>query len=68
MSVSFNFQSLQESLDAGRSLPLPDGVLINGQTHSTFSGDQGYFGTRFFRFGSFTLSIFSFQLCKETQH
>uniref|UniRef100_A0A0A0KIA7 Uncharacterized protein n=1 Tax=Cucumis sativus TaxID=3659 RepID=A0A0A0KIA7_CUCSA len=35
-----NHKSLQESLDSGGSLPLPDGVLINGQTHSTFTGDQ----------------------------
>lgn len=39
----FTFQSLQETLDAGSSLPSPDGVLINGQSHSTFTGDQGYF-------------------------
>ncbi|CAN1225295.1 L-ascorbate oxidase homolog [Linum grandiflorum] len=31
---------LQDSLDSGKSLPLPDGVLINGQIQATFSGDQ----------------------------
>ncbi|EEF40021.1 L-ascorbate oxidase homolog [Ricinus communis] len=34
-------KTLQASLDSGNSLPFPDGVLINGQTHTTFSGDQG---------------------------
>lgn len=38
----FNLQTLQRFLDSGRSLPSPDGVLINGQAHSTFSGDQGH--------------------------
>ncbi|CAN1331606.1 L-ascorbate oxidase homolog [Linum perenne] len=32
---------LQASLDSGKSLPLPDGVLINGQPQATFSGDGG---------------------------
>ncbi|CAI0554220.1 unnamed protein product [Linum tenue] len=34
-------KALQASLDSGNSLPLPDGVLINGHTQATFSGDQG---------------------------
>ncbi|KAK6923004.1 Multicopper oxidase, N-terminal [Dillenia turbinata] len=36
-----NHKVLQQLLDSGKKLPFPDGVLINGQTHSTFSGDQG---------------------------
>ncbi|KAL0543049.1 hypothetical protein IC582_018136 [Cucumis melo] len=47
-------KSLQESLDSGGSLPLPDGVLINGQTHSTFTGDQGK--TYMFRISNVGLS------------
>ncbi|CAI0554222.1 unnamed protein product [Linum tenue] len=35
-------KALQASLDSGNSLPLPDGVLINGHTQATFSGDQGF--------------------------
>ena len=34
-------QALRESLDSGKSLAFPDGLLINGQTHSTINGDQG---------------------------
>ncbi|CAI9110108.1 OLC1v1010077C3 [Oldenlandia corymbosa var. corymbosa] len=37
----FNHKVLQRRLDSGRYLPFPDGLLINGQTHSTFTGDQG---------------------------
>ncbi|CAI0429566.1 unnamed protein product [Linum tenue] len=33
-------QALQASLDSGKSLPFPDGVLINGHSQATFSGDQ----------------------------
>ncbi|XWS29372.1 hypothetical protein CRYUN_Cryun24cG0023900 [Craigia yunnanensis] len=36
-----NHKALQQSLDSGKSLPFPNGVLINGQTQTTFSGDQG---------------------------
>lgn len=36
-----NHKTLRQTLDSGKSLPFPDGVLINGQAHSTFSGDQG---------------------------
>lgn len=32
---------LQQTLDSGNPLPFPDGILINGQTRPTFSGDQG---------------------------
>lgn len=56
----FTFQSLQESLDSGGSLPLPDGVLINGQTHSTFTGDQGYcqiISISFLKFCTFPFSL-----------
>ncbi|CAI0429567.1 unnamed protein product [Linum tenue] len=34
-------KALQASLDSGKSLPFPDGVLINGHSQATFSGDQG---------------------------
>ncbi|KAL6222528.1 hypothetical protein ACLB2K_005920 [Fragaria x ananassa] len=34
-------QALQKSLDSGKSLPYPNGLLINGQASSTFTGDQG---------------------------
>lgn len=34
-------QGLRQYLDAGKSLTFPDGVLINGQTQSSYSGDQG---------------------------
>lgn len=34
-------QALRESLDSGKSLAFPDGLLINGQAHSTINGDQG---------------------------
>jgi FtsP/CotA-like multicopper oxidase with cupredoxin domain len=34
-------KKLQGLLDSGLSLPFPNGVLINGWTHTTFSGDQG---------------------------
>ncbi|KAJ0096807.1 hypothetical protein Patl1_28774 [Pistacia atlantica] len=37
-----NHKTLQQTLDSGKSLPFPDGVLINGQAHTTFSGDQGH--------------------------
>ncbi|KDP31876.1 hypothetical protein JCGZ_12337 [Jatropha curcas] len=47
-------KTLQESLDSGKSLPFPDGVLINGQTHTTFNGDQGK--TYMFRISNVGLS------------
>ncbi|XP_021714237.1 L-ascorbate oxidase homolog [Chenopodium quinoa] len=37
-----SYKTLQQSLDAGKVLPFPDGLLINGQqTRSTFTGEQG---------------------------
>lgn len=36
-----NHKTLAQSLDSGKSFPFPDGVLINGQTHPSFTGDQG---------------------------
>ncbi|PHU27381.1 L-ascorbate oxidase -like protein [Capsicum chinense] len=32
---------LRQLLDSGKSLPYPNGLLINGQKQSTFTGDQG---------------------------
>lgn len=29
-------------MDSGKSLPFPDGLLVNGQSQSTFSVNQGY--------------------------
>lgn len=37
----YNHKVLQQRLDAGKNLPFPNGVLINGQAHPSFSGDQG---------------------------
>ncbi|XP_028768450.1 L-ascorbate oxidase homolog [Neltuma alba] len=34
-------KTLRGTLDSGKPLASPDGLLINGQTHTTFSGDQG---------------------------
>lgn len=36
-----NHKVLQGSLDSGKSLPFPDGILINGQAKTSFTGDQG---------------------------
>ncbi|XP_010547509.1 PREDICTED: L-ascorbate oxidase homolog [Tarenaya hassleriana] len=36
-----NHKTLQQRLDSGSPLPFPDGILINGQTQTTFTGDQG---------------------------
>ncbi|KAJ7944389.1 L-ascorbate oxidase-like [Quillaja saponaria] len=36
-----NHKALQQTLDSGKSLPFPDGLLISGQAHSTITGDQG---------------------------
>ncbi|KAK9948792.1 hypothetical protein M0R45_004354 [Rubus argutus] len=47
-------KALQQSLDSGKSLPFPDGVLINGQASTTFSGDLGK--TYMFRFSNVGLS------------
>ncbi|XP_057500611.1 L-ascorbate oxidase homolog [Actinidia eriantha] len=54
-------KALQQYLDSGKSLPFPDGILINGQTHSTFSGDQGK--TYMFRISNVGLSTsFNFRI------
>ncbi|KAK9678581.1 hypothetical protein RND81_11G220900 [Saponaria officinalis] len=34
-------KSLQQTLDAGKTLPFPDGLLINGQTRTSFTADKG---------------------------
>ncbi|KAM7507032.1 hypothetical protein LguiA_017485 [Lonicera macranthoides] len=49
-----NHKEIQQYLDSGKSLPFPDGVLINGQAQSTFSGDQGK--TYMFRISNVGLS------------
>ncbi|KAK4759105.1 hypothetical protein SAY87_020406 [Trapa incisa] len=49
-----NHKTLQRLVDSGRPLPSPDGVLINGQAHSTFSCDQGK--TYMFRISNVGLS------------
>lgn len=51
----------QQYLDSGKSLPFPDGILINGQTQSTFSGDPG--NTYMFRISNVGLSTsFNFRI------
>ncbi|KAJ9669971.1 hypothetical protein PVL29_026504 [Vitis rotundifolia] len=47
-------KTLQQTLDSGKPLPFSDGVLINGQTSSSFSGDQGK--TYMFRISNVGLS------------
>ncbi|MBA0589253.1 hypothetical protein Gorai_018009 [Gossypium raimondii] len=49
-----NHKTLQQSLESGKSMPFPDGVLINGQTQATFTGDQGK--TYMFRISNVGLS------------
>lgn len=34
-------KALRQIMDSGKSLPSPDGILINGRTQSSYSGDQG---------------------------
>ncbi|XP_052206093.1 L-ascorbate oxidase homolog [Diospyros lotus] len=54
-------KTLQQYLDLGKSLPIPDGILINGKTQSTFSGDQGK--TYMFRVSNVGLSTsFNFRI------
>ncbi|XP_047311437.1 L-ascorbate oxidase homolog [Impatiens glandulifera] len=54
-------KTLQYRLDSGRSLGFPDGLLINGRTHSTFTGDQGK--TIMFRISNVGLSgTFNFRI------
>ncbi|XP_023743287.1 L-ascorbate oxidase homolog [Lactuca sativa] len=56
-----NHKGLQQYLDSGRSLPFPDGILVNGQTRTTFSGDQGQ--TYMFRISNMGLSTsFNFRI------
>ncbi|KAI3500521.1 hypothetical protein L1887_36343 [Cichorium endivia] len=56
-----NHKGLQQYLDSGRSLPFPDGILVNGQTRTTFSGDQGQ--TYMFRISNVGLSTsFNFRI------
>ncbi|KAL1369626.1 hypothetical protein HN51_000023 [Arachis hypogaea] len=47
-------KALQQSLDSGKSLSFPDGLLINGQAHTTLNGDQGK--TYMFRISNMGLS------------
>lgn len=49
-----NHKGLRQYLDSGKSLTFPDGVLINGQTQSSYSGDQGK--TYLFRISNVGLS------------
>nr|GMD58664.1 L-ascorbate oxidase homolog [Ipomoea batatas] len=46
--------ALQQILDSGKSLPFPDGLLINGQSQSSFSVNQG--NTYMFRISNVGLS------------
>ncbi|KAF8405124.1 hypothetical protein HHK36_010022 [Tetracentron sinense] len=56
-----NHKTLHQSLDLGSHLPFPDAVLINGQIHSSFSGDQGK--TYMFRISNVGLLIsFNFRI------
>lgn len=56
-----NHKGLQQYLESGRSLPFPDGILVNGQTRTTFSGDQGK--TYMFRISNVGLSTsFNFRI------
>lgn len=52
---------LQQTLDSGKPLPFPDGILINGQGRPSFSGDQGK--TYMFRISNVGLSTsFNFRI------
>ncbi|XP_047324153.1 L-ascorbate oxidase homolog [Impatiens glandulifera] len=54
-------KTLQQTLDNGKTLPLPDALLINGQTTTTFTGDQGK--TYMFRISNVGLSTtFNFRI------
>lgn len=56
-----NHKTLQRDLDSGKTLPFPDGILINGKTWSTFIGDQGK--TYIFRVSNVGLSTsFNFRI------
>ncbi|XP_020216553.1 L-ascorbate oxidase homolog [Cajanus cajan] len=47
-------KTLRQTLDSGKPLAFPDGLLINGQPHSTFTGNQGK--TYMFRISNVGLS------------
>ncbi|OIW10968.1 hypothetical protein TanjilG_22775 [Lupinus angustifolius] len=49
-----NHKTLRQTLDSGKSLAFPDGLLINGQAHSTFTVNQGK--TYMFRISNVGLS------------
>ncbi|CAL0311533.1 unnamed protein product [Lupinus luteus] len=49
-----NHKALRQTLDSGKSLAFPDGLLINGQAHSTFTVNQGK--TYMFRISNVGLS------------
>ncbi|KAK7252848.1 hypothetical protein RIF29_37090 [Crotalaria pallida] len=49
-----NHKTLRQTLDSGKSLAFPDGLLINGQAHSTFIVNQGK--TYMFRISNVGLS------------
>ncbi|KAL2531887.1 SKU5 similar 17 [Abeliophyllum distichum] len=54
-------KGLQQTLDSGKSLPFPDGILINGQGQSSFSCEQGK--TYMFRISNVGLSTsFNFRI------
>ncbi|MFS7947712.1 putative L-ascorbate oxidase [Helianthus anomalus] len=56
-----NHKGLQQYLDLGKSLTFPDGILVNGQTGNTFTGDQGK--TYMFRVSNVGLSTsFNFRI------
>ncbi|XP_043700013.1 L-ascorbate oxidase homolog [Telopea speciosissima] len=60
-----NRKNLQQLLDSGKTLPFLDAILINGQAHSTFSGDQGK--TYMFRISNVGLSTsFNFRIQGHT--
>ncbi|GAB2282560.1 hypothetical protein Dimus_017100 [Dionaea muscipula] len=56
-----NHKALRQTLDSGKALPFPDGILINGQTHTAFTADQGK--TYIFRISNVGLSTsFNFRI------
>ncbi|XP_057481579.1 L-ascorbate oxidase homolog [Actinidia eriantha] len=58
-------KELQQYLDSGKSLPFPDGILINSLTQPSFSGDQGK--TYMFRISNVGLSTsFNFRIQGHT--
>lgn len=59
--VFLHFQALRQSLDSGKSLAFPDGLLINGQAHTTINGDQGEFCEK-----GYSSTFSKFQLIQST--